>query len=68
MTTKIHSLAEGLGNLAQCKLTAGQSHALTQAATLLEGIKSEAEIAWIRDETNSRAAIMLEKWHSKASP
>ena len=45
MTTKIHSLVEGLGNLARWILTPGQMHDMTQAHQLLNGIKTEAVVA-----------------------
>ena len=37
MTTKIHALVEGLGNLGGWMLTGGQAHDCTQACPLLEG-------------------------------
>ena len=45
MTTKIHSLVEGLGQLARWTLTAGQAHDLTQAHGLIEGIATDAVVA-----------------------
>ena len=45
MSTKIHSLVEGLGNLARWSLTAGQAHDLTRAQQLIEGINTEAVVA-----------------------
>jgi transposase len=45
LSTKIHSLVEGLGNLARWTLTAGQAHDLTRAHQLIEGIKTEAVVA-----------------------
>ncbi len=44
LTTKIHALVEGLGNLARFVLTEGQAHDITQAATLLD-IDPEAVVA-----------------------
>ena len=38
MTTKIHALVEGLGNLARWQLTAGQTHDITQAHDLIKGV------------------------------
>lgn len=38
MTTKIHSLVEGLGQLARWTLTAGQVHDITQAQGLIQGL------------------------------
>ena len=45
MTTKIHSLVEGLGQLARWTLTAGQAHDLTQAQGLIKGIATDAVVA-----------------------
>lgn len=45
MSTKIHSLVEGLGNLARWSLTPGQAHDLTRAQQLIDGIKTEAVVA-----------------------
>lgn len=45
LTTKIHALVEGLGQLARWTLTAGQTHDVTQALTLLEGIRTESVAA-----------------------
>ena len=45
MTTKIHSVVEGLGQLARWTLTAGQAHDLTQAWELIEGMTAGAIIA-----------------------
>jgi hypothetical protein len=38
LTTKIHALVEGLGNLARWRLSAGQAADVTEAETLLAGI------------------------------
>lgn len=45
MSTKIHALVEGLGNLARFILTGGQRHDVTQAPALLEGLHPDAVIA-----------------------
>jgi transposase len=45
LSTKIHALVEGLGNLSNFSLTGGQVHDVTQAKTLLEGIVVEAVVA-----------------------
>lgn len=45
MTTKIHAVVEGLGQLARWTLTAGQTHDVTQAQTLIEGIRTQAVVA-----------------------
>ena len=45
MTTKTHACVEGLGQLAQFILTAGQVHDVTQAEALLETIQPEAVVA-----------------------
>ena len=45
MTTKIHALVEGLGNLARWTLSAGQIHDVTQAEELLEGVLTLAVVA-----------------------
>ena len=45
MTTKIHSLVEGLGQLARWTLTGGQAHDLTQAQNLIDGIVTDAVVA-----------------------
>ncbi len=44
MTTKIHAVVEGLGQLARWTLTAGQTHDITQAQTLIEGIRTQAVV------------------------
>ena len=45
MSTKIHALVEGLGNLAHWEITGGQVHDVTQAQTLLSGVSAQAVIA-----------------------
>jgi len=45
LTTKIHALVEGLGNLARFVLTEGQAHDITQADALLQGIDPETVVA-----------------------
>jgi transposase len=45
LTTKIHSLVEGLGQLARWTLTAGQAHDLTQAHGLIQGVVTDAVVA-----------------------
>lgn len=45
LTTKIHALVEGLGQLARWTLTPGQTHDVTQAQTLLEGITADSVAA-----------------------
>src|SRR5690606_23672485 len=45
LTTKIHALVEGLGNLARFVLTEGQAHDITQAAELLQGIDAQVVVA-----------------------
>lgn len=44
MTTKIHAVVEGLGHLARWTLTAGQTHDVTQAQTLIEEIRTQAVV------------------------
>lgn len=44
MTPKIHAVVEGLGQLARWTLTAGQAHDLTQAQTLIAGIRTQAVV------------------------
>ena len=45
MSTKIHALVEGLGNLARWEITGGQVHDVTQAPTLLSGLSPQAVVA-----------------------
>lgn len=45
MSTKIHAVVEGLGQLAKWRLTGGQTHDVTQAISLLEGICAGAVLA-----------------------
>jgi len=45
LTTKIHAVVEGLGQLARWSLTGGQTHDVTQAQTLIEGIATQAVVA-----------------------
>jgi transposase len=45
LTTKIHAVVEGLGHLARWTLTGGQTHDVTQAQTLIEGIATQAVVA-----------------------
>ena len=45
MSTKIHALVEGLGNLARWEVTGGQVHDVTQAPTLLSGLSPQAVVA-----------------------
>lgn len=44
MTTKIHAVVEGLGQLARWTLTAGQTHDITQAQALIAGIRTQAVV------------------------
>ena len=43
--TKIHAACDGLGNPVKFLLTPGQTHDITQAATLLKGLAAEQVIA-----------------------
>jgi transposase len=45
LTTKIHAVVEGLGQLARWTLTAGQTHDITQAQTLIAGLATQAVVA-----------------------
>ena len=45
MSTKIHALVEGVGQLNRFILTGGETHDVTQAQALLEGIEPEVVIA-----------------------
>lgn len=45
MSTKIHALVEGLGNLARWSLTPGQTHDIQQAETLIDGLNAAAVVA-----------------------
>jgi transposase len=45
LSTKIHAVVEGLGQLAKWCLTGGQTHDVTQAVSLLEGICAGAVLA-----------------------
>lgn len=45
MTTKIHTLVEGLGNPARWILSGGETHDVTQAGALLEAIVTTAVVA-----------------------
>lgn len=45
MSTKIHALVDALGNPARWTLTAGQTHDVTQAESLLVGIRAEKVLA-----------------------
>jgi hypothetical protein len=45
LTTEIHALVEGLGQLARWTLTPGQTHDVTQAATLLGRLRVHSDAA-----------------------
>jgi len=45
LTTKIHALVEGLGNLARWRLTPGQAADVCEAEPLLAGISAQAVVA-----------------------
>ncbi len=45
LSTKIHAVVEGLGQLAKWSLTGGQVHDVTQAVALLEGFAAGAVLA-----------------------
>jgi transposase len=45
LTTKIHALVEGLGNLARWRLTAGQAADVCEAEPLLAGVSAQAVAA-----------------------
>ena len=45
MTTKIHAVIEGLGQLARWTLTGGQVHDVTQACALIETLTMQAVVA-----------------------
>ena len=57
MSTKIHALVEGLGNPARWSLTAGQTHDITQAQALLEGLEFGVLVA----DTAYDANALLER-------
>ena len=45
LSTKIHALVEGLGNLARWSLTPGQAHDITEAEALIAGLCAEVVVA-----------------------
>jgi transposase len=45
LSTKIHALVEGLGQLARWRLSGGQVHDVTQAEELLQDIPAQAVVA-----------------------
>lgn len=45
LTTKLHAICDALGNPIRFLLTPGQRHDLSQAASLLKGVKTEAVLA-----------------------
>ena len=56
MSTKIHALVEGLGQLARFELTAGQAGDVTRAAALLEALPAQVVVA----DTAYDAAHLIE--------
>lgn len=59
MTTKIHVIVDALGNVIRGMLTAGQTHDVTQAATLLEGLPAK----WVVADKAYDAEHFLEAIH-----
>jgi len=45
LSTKIHALVEGLGQLARWELTGGQAHDLLPAERLIAGVNAQAIVA-----------------------
>ena len=45
MSTKIHALVEGLGNMARWSLTPGQVHDIKEAEALIAGLDAEVVVA-----------------------
>ena len=60
MSTKIHSLVEGLGNLARWELTGGQAHDLTRANSLIDGVKTDAVVADKAFDANALIATITQ--------
>lgn len=59
MSTKIHALVEGLGNLSNFSLTGGQVNDVTQADALLDGIPAGAVIADKAFDADARYGAIL---------
>ena len=45
MSTKIHAVVDGLGNLARFRLTGGEQHDITEAVNLIEGMQNVSAVA-----------------------
>ena len=44
MSTKIHAVVDGLGNLARFRLIGGEQHDITEAANLIEGMQNVSAV------------------------
>ena len=44
MSTKIHAVVDGLGNLARFRLTGGERHDITEAVNLIEGMQNVSAV------------------------
>ena len=44
MSTKIHAVVDGLGNLIRFRLTGGEQHDITEAANLIEGMQNVSAV------------------------
>ena len=58
LSTKIHSLVEGLGHLARWTLTGGQHHDLPCAEALIAGIPSKAVVADMAYDADGLIAVI----------
>ena len=59
MSTKIHAVVDGLGNLARFCLTGGERHDITEAANLIEGMQNVgAVVADKAFDANSLLAVI----------
>jgi transposase len=76
LTTKIHALVEGLGQLARWTLTGGQVHDVTQAEALVEDLATQAVVAdkaydsdaLIQSITDQGAAAVIPSRENRTQP
>lgn len=68
MSTKIHSLVEGLGNLARWELSGGQVHDLTRAGALIDDIIPGAVVADKAYDANALIDTIMHKGATAVIP
>lgn len=56
LSTKIHAVVDGLGNLARFRLTGGERHDITEAANLIDGMENVGAV--VADKAFDAASLL----------